>query len=123
MQCPFATEQTSGLSRKAPGKSAEEQVIAANVDVVFVVTDAALDFNARRMERYFAVIQRSGARGVVLLNKCDLYPDDANQAAKAELRALNPEIDVCLTSALDSSGVDAVRGYLQPGKTIALRVV
>ena len=113
-------ERQTCLSRKAPGKGTEEQVIAANVDVVFVVTDAALDFNARRMERYFAVMQRSGARAVVLLNKSDLYPEEAIQAAKAQLLALSPDVDVCITSALDSSGVDALRGYLQPGKTIAL---
>ncbi|MEN8790753.1 MAG: ribosome small subunit-dependent GTPase A, partial [Lentimonas sp.] len=53
-------ERQTCLSRKAPGKGTEEQVIAANVDVVFVVTDAGTDFNLRRMERYYAVMQRSG---------------------------------------------------------------
>jgi ribosome biogenesis GTPase len=52
-------ERQTCLSRKAPGKRTEEQVIAANVDVVFVVTDAGQDLNLRRMERYFAVIQRN----------------------------------------------------------------
>jgi ribosome biogenesis GTPase len=108
------------LSRKAPGKGTEEQVMAANVDVVFVVTDAALDFNARRMERYFAVMQRSGARAVTLLNKGDLYADEDNQAAMAKLRELNPDVEVVITSALDSPGVDAVRSYLETGVTIAL---
>jgi hypothetical protein len=48
-----------------PGKSSEEQVIGANVDIVAVVTDAGEDFNPRRMERYFTLIQRSGAQPVV----------------------------------------------------------
>ncbi len=108
------------LSRKAPGKGTEEQVIAANVDVVFVVTDAGQDFNERRMERYFAVMARSGARPVVLLNKSDLYSDEVNQAAAAKLRALNPDVEIVMTSALDSHGVDAVRRYLQRGVTVAL---
>ena len=108
------------LSRKAPGKSTEEQVMAANVDVVFVVTDAGQDFNLRRMERYFTVMQRSGARPVILLNKCDLYDEDSIRTARDALLKLNSEAEVCVTSALESSGVRAVRHYITPGTTIAL---
>jgi ribosome biogenesis GTPase / thiamine phosphate phosphatase len=108
------------LSRKAPGKGTEEQVIAANVNVVFVVTDAGQDFNPRRMERYFAIMQRSGARSVALLNKMDLFSEADNEATAAQLRALNPEIEVVLTSALKKSGVDTLRTYLQPGVTAAM---
>jgi ribosome biogenesis GTPase len=113
-------ERQTCLSRKAPGKGTEEQVIAANVDVVFVVTDAGQDFNERRMERYFEVMQRSGARSVALINKADLHSDKANQAAAAALRALSSEVEVVITSAIDRSGVDAVRHYLKSGVTIAL---
>ena len=113
-------ERQTCLSRKAPGKGTEEQVMAANVNVVFVVTEAGQDFNLRRMERYFTVMQRSGARAVVLLNKSDLYPAEINEMAKDALEQLNPDVEVVLTSAIDSSGVDAVRGYLEPGVTIAL---
>jgi len=113
-------ERHTCLSRKAPGKGTEEQVIAANVNVVFVVTDAGQDFNERRMERYFEVMLRSGARSVALINKADLHSDETNQSAADALRALSPEVDVIVTSAVDSSGVDAIRHYLQPGVTIAL---
>jgi ribosome biogenesis GTPase / thiamine phosphate phosphatase len=113
-------ERQTCLSRKAPGKGTEEQVIAANVNVVFVVTDAGQDFNLRRMERYFAVMQRSGARPVVLLNKSDLYTDVENEAAKKQLRTLSPDAEIIVTSALDSSGVNALRSYLLPGLTVAL---
>ncbi|WOO39666.1 ribosome small subunit-dependent GTPase A [Rubellicoccus peritrichatus] len=113
------TRQTC-LSRKAPGKSTEEQVLAANVDVVFVITEAGQDFNLRRMERYFAILQRSGARSVVLLNKSDLYSDEENQVAKAKLCDLNPNVEVHITSALESAGVDVLRSYLKSGVTIAL---
>ncbi len=113
-------ERQTCLSRKAPGKGTEEQVLAVNIDVVFVVTDAGQDFNERRMERYFAVMQRSGAKPVALLNKCDLYTDEINEDARARLQALNPEVEVIMTSALEQSGVAAVRRYLAPGVTIAL---
>jgi ribosome biogenesis GTPase len=113
-------ERQTCLSRKAPGKGTEEQVMAANVNVVFVVTDAGQDFNLRRMERYYTVMLRSGARSVVLLNKSDLYPDEINQMAKDALEGLNPDVEVVLTSAIESSGVDVIRSYLEPGVTIAL---
>ncbi len=113
-------ERQTCLSRKAWGKGSEEQVIAANVDVVFVVTEAGQDFNERRLERYFAIMQRSGAQSVALLNKRDLYSKAENQAAAEKLRALNPEGDVILTSSLDPAGVQSLRRYLKRGITIAL---
>jgi ribosome biogenesis GTPase len=113
-------ERQTCLSRKAPGKSTEEQVIAANVDVVFVVTDAGQDLNLRRMERYFAVMQRSGAKPVVLLNKADLHSDEVNQMAVEALKALSPEVDVFLTSAVDNSGVEVLRAFLKLGQTVSL---
>lgn len=113
------TRQTC-LSRKASGKSTEEQVMAANVDVVFVITDAGQDFNPRRMERYFAIIQRSGARPVVLINKADLASPEKTREAKETLLTLNAEVQVYITGALDGSGLDVLRSYLQPGITITL---
>lgn len=110
----------SCFSRKVPGKSAEEQVIAANVDVVFVVTDAGTDFNLRRMERYFTLIRRSEARAVVLVNRSDLFTEEVNRDAAEAIGALDPDADIHITSAIDRAGVDVVRGYLQPGRTITL---
>ena len=74
----------SCFSRRSAGQSAEEQVIAANVDVVIVVTDAGPDFSLRRMERYFTLIIRSGARPVVVLNKADLFTEKENQCPQAQ---------------------------------------
>lgn len=108
------------LSRKAPGKGTEEQVIAANVDVVFVVTEAGQDFNPRRMERYYAVMQRSGAKSVAILNKSDLYPSEMNDLAAEALRRLNPEIEVIQTCAVEQNGVDAIRQFIAPGVTVAM---
>ena len=106
------------FSRKAPGKSTEEQVIAANVDIVCVVTDAGTDFNLRRMERYFTLIGRSRAKPLVLVNKSDLYPDEQNEEAAAAIRAIAPEADVVVTSAVEGENVAVIEGYLEPGVSI-----
>lgn len=108
------------FSRKWPGRSSEEQVIAANVDVVTVVTDADTDFNLRRMERYFAVIGRSGARPLVLVNKADLFPVDHCERAAREIRALWAGAEVHVTSALLGEGLDILRAALTEGTTMCI---
>jgi ribosome biogenesis GTPase len=110
----------SCFSRKMPGKSVEEQVIGANVDVVAVVTDSGPDHNPRRMERYFALIGRSGAKPVVLVNKSDLFPSEHNEACADELRALCPDADVHVTSALKGDGLDVLQSYLKDGITMCV---
>ena len=106
------------LSRKMSGRSTEEQVIAANIDVAVVVTDAGSDFNLRRMERYFAIIGRSGAKAVVLINKSDLYSTEQNQAAMEAIQALNPDADVHLTSVIKKSTLKVLKPYLQRGVSL-----
>jgi ribosome biogenesis GTPase len=108
------------FSRKAPGESVQEQVLVANVDVVMVITELGEDFSLRRLERYFALIRRSGAQAVVVLNKADLYSkSDCTQAAD-EVRALNDDAAVHITSALEGQGMKALRGYFKKGVTVAL---
>jgi ribosome biogenesis GTPase len=113
------TRQTC-LSRKTPGDSAEEQVIVANVDVVMVVTEAGPDFNPRRLERYFALIARSGAKPVVVVNKLDLFSQKQSEEAAEIIRGLNPTAGVYLTSAETGRGLSDVRGYFQRGVSVAL---
>ncbi len=113
------TRQTC-LSRKMAGKSTQEQVIAANVTVVVVVTDAGPDFSLRRMERYFAIIGKSGAKAVVLVNKSDLYAARQNRKAADAISALNPEADVHITSAEKEKSLTVLKQYLKPGVSIAL---
>jgi ribosome biogenesis GTPase len=108
------------LSRKTPGRGTEEQVIAANIDVVVVVTESGPDFNLRRMERYFAIIGRSGARPVILINKSDLFPEAQNREAAAAIQALNPSADIHITSATKRGGLKALKDYLKPGVTVSL---
>ena len=110
----------SRFSRKMTGKSSEEQVLAANVDYVVVVTDAGADFNERRMERYFTLIERSGAKPVVLVNKADLVPAEQSAEAAEILRTLNPRAGIHVTSAVDDEGVEVLRGYLQAGVTLTM---
>ena len=107
------------FSRKAAGEAAEEQVIAANVSTVAVVTEPGPDFNLRRLERYFALIGRSGARALVILNKSDLHEADACEAAAAAVRELNPEATVCVTSVEKRKGFKGVRAFLKKGETVA----
>lgn len=107
------------FSRKVPGDSSEEQVIAANVAVVAVVTEPGTDFSLRRMERFFTLISRSGAKAVVLINKVDLYEEEDNLAAAEATQALNPEADVHLISVKRRKGLKAVRDYLKPGVAMA----
>ena len=113
-------ERQTCFSRKVPGKSSEEQVLAANVDTVFVVTDAVTDFNPRRMERYFALIARSQAKPVVLVNRSDLYSDVENSEAAEVIHSLNPDADVHVTTAIKQEGLKVVQSYLESGKTITL---
>jgi ribosome biogenesis GTPase len=102
------------------GRSTEEQVIAANVNVVVVVTDAGADFSLRRMERYFAIIGKSGAKAVVLVNKSDLLPDLHNREAAEAIAALNPEADIHITSAEKGASLKVLRQYLLRGVSMTL---
>lgn len=108
------------FSRKVPGKSSEEQVIAANVDLVAVVTDAGPDFNPRRMERYLMLIGKSGARPVVLVNKADLYPPEQSREAAETIRGLGEGVEVHVTSAVEGEGVEVLRSCLEPGVALTL---
>jgi ribosome biogenesis GTPase len=110
--------RTTAFTRRAAGHGAVEQVVAANIDVVFLAMGLDADFNLRRIERYLAVAWESGASPVVLLTKCDLVDDP--EAKAAEVRAVAGRAPVVVTSAVDAIGLDAVRDVLGPGKTVAI---
>ncbi len=107
----------SMISRKAAGRVVDEQIIAANVDVVFIVSALDQEFNLRRLERYAALVWDSGAQPVVLLNKSDLCEDVAGKIAEAELSA--PGVKVHAISADDGAGFDALLPYVRTGRTAA----
>lgn len=110
----------STLSRKVPGDSCERQVLAANVDIVAVVTEPGPDFSLRRMERYFTIISRSGARATVVVNKADLYSDERNREAVEAIRSIAPAgVGVQSISALKRHNVDALDRLFAKGVTVA----
>lgn len=106
------------LSRRAAGSCDEEQALAANVDVVFLVCGLDGDFNLRRLERYLALAATSGASPVVVLNKADLCADVAGRIV--ETAAIARRAPVVALSALEPHGPDALRRFLAPGATAAL---
>ncbi len=103
------------LSRRVAGKKTEEQVLAANIDVIFLVQGLDFDFNLRRLERQLVMARRSGAEAVVLLNKADLRPDAALLVEQA--RGSAPDLEILAVSALTPGGLDELRRRLLPKKT------
>jgi len=107
--------RSSVLSRGAAGAQTAEQVIAANVDFIFIVSGLDNDFNLRRMERYITLAWNSGASPVIVLSKSDLVEDPdyyTDQAAESA-----PGVDIHVTSGLKGVGLDEIRAYLRDGKT------
>lgn len=110
--------QKTLFARGTPGREGADQVIAANIDTVFIVTAAGHDLNARRIERYLAIAHASGARPVIVINKSDLADDPVT--LPGELAPVSPGIPVIPISAVSGEGVDRLDPYLAPRTTIAL---
>lgn len=110
--------RASAFTRKVAGETTEEQIVAANVETVFLVCGLDGDFNPRRIERALTAAWESGAQPVVVLNKADLAADVAARVAETE--AVTPGAPVIALSALDGSGLDALAPWLVHGHTIAL---
>lgn len=109
-------ERNTAFSRKQAGTTTQEQVVAANIDTLFIVSGLDGDFNLRRIERYVTQAWDSGAMPVILLNKADLCDDvDGRQIA---VEAIAMGIAVHPISAARSSGLDALQHYLRVGHTV-----
>lgn len=111
------------FSRKVAGEVTDEQVVAANIDVVFLVMGLDHDYNLRRLERYLLTSYESGAMPVILLNKADTT--DAVAERVAEVSTVAPGIPVHAITAKPGDGgppvgLDQVGRYLRPGRTGAL---
>lgn len=104
--------------RPGRGDASSAQVVAANVDVVLLVTGLDHDFNLRRIERYVALAWSSGAEPVIVLNKADLCDDIP--AHMADVAAVAPSVSIRVLSALAGTGLDSLTPLLESGKTIAL---
>lgn len=108
--------RTSKLSRNKAGEDATEQIIAANIDVVFIVQGLDGDFNISRLQRYVAMAHVGNCQPVILLNKCDATPDAPDKLAQA--KAALPGIPILLTSATEGLGVDQVRSLITTGLSL-----
>jgi ribosome biogenesis GTPase len=106
------------FSRKVSWQATEEQVLAANVDVAFLVTSMNEDLNLRRLERYLILAWESGARPVIVLTKADLHPNP--EAAVAEVETIAGDVPVLALSSVTGSGLGAVSTLLGPGVTAVL---
>lgn len=105
------------FSRKAAGLQLIEQVVAANIDTVFLVSSLDANFNLRRIERYLAAARSSGAQPVIVLNKSDLTREAA--ARRAEVEAIARDTPIVVTSALKRGGTKPLREWLRPRTTVA----
>ncbi|MBN1895201.1 ribosome small subunit-dependent GTPase A [bacterium] len=105
----------SVFRRKAAGGHTVEQVVAANMDFVFIISGLDRDFNPRRIERYLSLAWESGALPVVLLNKADLCAE--TESRKIEVESIAPGVDVHAVSAAQKTGLEVLDRYIQEGKT------
>lgn len=108
----------TAMVRKVAGRRTDRQVLAANVDTIFVAVALQEDFNPRRIERYLAVVWESGALPVVLLTKADLCADVPARVAVAQNAA--PGVDVLVTSSRTGDGFDTLRSRVGRGQTAVL---
>ena len=108
----------SKFSRKVAGERTDEQVVAANVDYVWIVTALDADFNLRRIERYLTLAWDSGASPVIVLNKADLAA--GAESKRWEVESLSPATPVHAISSLTGEGLGDLAGYLQNHATVAL---
>jgi ribosome biogenesis GTPase len=106
------------FSRKVAGRVTAEQVVAANIDVLWLVFSAESAIKPRSVERYLVLARRSGARPVVILNKADLCPDVPQVVADATAAA--GDAPVHAVSARTAAGLGSVQHYLAPGRTLAM---
>lgn len=108
----------SRFARPARGDIPGAQVVAANVDVVLLVSALDHDFNLRRLERYLALAWSSGAQPVVVLNKADLCADVGDRLA--DVQAMAPDVPVRAISAMAGNGLESVTPLIEAGRTVAL---
>jgi ribosome biogenesis GTPase len=113
------SRQISGGRQRLDGGPTEEQVVAANVDTVFLVSglDGGRNLNLRRIERYLAIARASGAAPVIVLNKADLCPDI--DAHIEDVQTVAYDIPVHAVSAVTGAGLDVLKLYTGKGSTIA----
>ncbi len=114
----YTLTRFSKFSRKEAGEKYEEQVVAANIDSVFIVSGLDDNFNANRIERYLVLAWSSGSNPVIVLNKADLCPD--REEKLLSLGAIAAGVPIHIVSAQSGEGIEALNAYIGPGQTVAL---
>jgi ribosome biogenesis GTPase / thiamine phosphate phosphatase len=107
----------SAIERKAAGTSGEVQIIAANINTIFICMALNSDFNLRRLERYLSISWASGALPVVVLTKSDLCDDTESMLSK--VGAVAAGADILITTSMAEDGYQSIKKYISVGKTVA----
>jgi ribosome biogenesis GTPase len=108
------------LKRKTPGKKVDYQLIAANIDVAFIVQSLNDNFNLRRLERYLVMVNESKIKPIVLLSKSDLLSGDDIAKRINEIKKIMPSLEIVTFSNENESGLDSVKAIMQPCHTYCL---
>ena len=101
------------LKRKTAGKLVDFQLIAANIDVAFIIQSLNDNFNLRRLERYLVMVNESGIEPVILLSKCDLIANDEINEIKKKILDVTPKTTVMEFSNLNRENIDSIIGLLK----------
>lgn len=109
--------RASFLQRKRPGKAITFQMIAANIDVAFVVQSCHYDFNPRRLDRYLVACRNGGIEPVVLLSKSDLFSAEEVEDLIADLKGAGVHAQILPLSNQTGEGVEAFHALLEPKRT------
>ncbi len=107
----------SRFSRQSAGGEQSQQIIAANIDVVFLVSGLDRNYNPKRIQRFLVAARDSGAQPVIVLNKADLHPDP--EQVRAEIDRLVPGVPIVVTSSYTRRGLKLLGGHAAPGRTLA----
>ena len=110
-------DRYSLFSRKAAGTKVSTQLVASNIDTVFIVSSLNQDFNLNRLERYLALANEAGVTPVIVLTKVDCCDNPQEMIDKA--RALDPLLEVVAVNSLDNNSVNNLRIWCGTGNTVA----
>lgn len=107
----------TSLRRKAAGESVDYQMIAANVDIVFIVQSCHYDFNLKRLERYLVMVRDGGAVAHILLTKTDLVAPEVLSSQMAQIKGAGIDVPVLTLSNVTKQGIDELQRILLPHHT------
>jgi len=108
------------LKRKTAGRLVDYQLIAANIDVAFIIQSVDFNFNLRRMERYLVMVYESGVTPVILLSKCDLVSAQELDQIRHSVLTIAPAVELYALSSLNGEGMQAIKDSLLPARSYCL---